>query len=74
MTHRDFRFSLVKKLIESVEFISSTSSPDWTMCFIETRFEINFSSHLPYPSPRLYCRACSARGIKKKRSQVTCKK
>jgi hypothetical protein len=74
MTHRDFRLSLVKKLIERVESTSPTSSPGWAMCFTETRFEVKFSSHCTYPSPDCTAELVLHEELKEKRSQVTCKK
>jgi hypothetical protein len=76
ITHRDFQLSLVRNLIERAASLPRPHRPLGRPCVSQnqvTRLEVNFSSHWPFPSSRLYCRACSAWGIKK-RIQVKCKK
>jgi hypothetical protein len=76
ITHRDFQLSLVWNLIERAGGLPRPCRPLGRPCVSQkqvTRLEVNFSSHWPFPSSKLYCRACSAQGITK-RVQVKCKK
>jgi hypothetical protein len=76
ITHRDFRLSLMRNLIERAGSLPHPRPPLGRPFVSQkqvTWLEVNFSSHWPFPSSRLYCWACSARAIKK-RVQVKCKK
>jgi hypothetical protein len=80
MTHKDFRPSLLRNLIERAGSQPRPRLPQGRPCVSQkqvTQLEVNFSSHWPYPSSKLCCRVCSARpggGGGGKRVQFNCKK
>jgi hypothetical protein len=65
-----------KWLIETLDFISLIEKARVYLTHVDTwagqvtRIEVNFTSHQPFPSFRLYHWACSACGIDKSSSQV----
>jgi hypothetical protein len=73
ITHRDSRLSLVRNLIKRAGSLPRPRLPLGRPCVSQKQvkqLEVNLSSHWPFPYSRLCCRACSARGIKKRACQV----